>query len=199
MIPHKGLIRKLKFYGIRGNTLLWIQQWIIGRTQRVVVDGDNSMKAPVQSGVMQGTVLGPLMFQMCINDIGETSSDIRLFADDYLLYRVIRGDTDARELQKYFFQLWSWAKTGKCYSMLANAYFSGSARRRPRSRPIAPSMARPWRRLTTICTLELNYIKTLVSTSTSPRLFLKHRRHLVYYGGTSTAAQKIPQDSHIKH
>ena len=108
VVPHKRLVKKLQFYGIRDNTVNWIQNWLTGRTQRVVVDGESSTESPVKSGVPQGTVLGPLMFIFYINDIGKsTSSGIRLFTDDCLLYRVIRGEADARELQKDLSQLCS--------------------------------------------------------------------------------------------
>ena len=119
VVPHKRLVKKLQFYGIRDKTVNWIQNWLTGRTQRVAVDGESSSESPVKSGVPQGTVLGPFMFILYINDIGKsTSSGIRLFADDCLLYRVIRGEADARELQKDLSQLCSWAKD---WQMLFNA------------------------------------------------------------------------------
>ena len=70
---------KLKFYGIRDDTLLWAQHWLTDCTQRVVVDGDSSTEAPVQPGVPQGTVLGPIMFLLYINIIGANISSV---ADD---------------------------------------------------------------------------------------------------------------------
>ena len=60
-VPHQRLIQKLNFYGIRGNILSWITQWLTSRTQRVVVDGEVSDHVHVKSGVLQRTVLGPLM------------------------------------------------------------------------------------------------------------------------------------------
>ena len=59
-VPHR-LLNKLKFYGIQGSLLQWISSWH-QRHQRVIVDGESSSVTPVKSGVLQGTVLGPLMF-----------------------------------------------------------------------------------------------------------------------------------------
>ena len=70
-------------------------------TQRAVVNGETSKWAPVLSGVLQGTVLGPLLFSLYINDIStDIDLDIRLFADDYVCYREIRDTDDSLKLQK---------------------------------------------------------------------------------------------------
>ncbi len=61
-IPHKRLLHKLEHYGIKGCLLNWIEAFLVGRTQSVVVDGAHSNEEPVVSGLPQGTVLGPLMF-----------------------------------------------------------------------------------------------------------------------------------------
>ena len=74
---------------------------------RVVVDGESSSEA---SGVPQGTVLGPLLFLVHMNDLPEcVSSSVRLFADDCLLYRVIKSIKDQEELQKDLKSLEKWA------------------------------------------------------------------------------------------
>ena len=100
---------KLHYYGIRNTTLTWISGWLTGHTQKVVVDGESSGEAMVISVVPQGTVLVPLMFILYINDIdNETSSSIRLFADDCLLYRTISCTRDASELQRDLKQMCRW-------------------------------------------------------------------------------------------
>ena len=112
VVPHKRLINKLNYYGIRNSTLTWIDNWLTGRTQRVVVDGESSSKSPVKSGVPQGTVLDPVMFILYINDIvnkvgfryqGWVSSGRNLF---------LPGRTEESG-RKYFFRVSSVQKWNK--------------------------------------------------------------------------------------
>ena len=82
----------------------------MGRIQRVVVDVDSSLEAPVKSGVLQGMILGPLMFSLHINDTHEgTSSSVNLFADDCLVYIHIHNATDSSELQNDLDHMCDWA------------------------------------------------------------------------------------------
>ena len=96
--PHELLKSKLFSYGIGGKTLKWIDSFLCFRQQLVVVNGVKS--APVLSGVPQGTVLGPLLFSLYINDISsDIESEIRLFADDCVCYREIKDEEDTMKLQ----------------------------------------------------------------------------------------------------
>ena len=85
-VHHRRLITKLDCYGIRDNTQQWITSFLSDRSQCVLLNGTCSPPLPVISGVPQGTVLGPLLFLLYINDITDNvSSEIRLFADDCIL------------------------------------------------------------------------------------------------------------------
>ena len=126
-VPHKRLLGKLEHYGIEGETLNWITNFLSGRKQTVVVDGEHSKEADVLSGVPQGTVPGPLLFLLHINDLPsviDPKTIIRLFADDCLLYQVIESAEDEQQLQKDLDALDVWANnwgmsfnTKKCYTM----------------------------------------------------------------------------------
>ena len=111
-VPHQRLLNKLDFYGIRGNLKTWFEQWLTTRHQRVLVNGVSSSAIPMRSGVPQGTMLGPLMFLLYINDIGENmKAQIGLFADDAVLYGVIKNVHDAESLQQDLNTLVHWAVT----------------------------------------------------------------------------------------
>ena len=83
------------------DTLSWIKSFLIGRTQRFALDGELSSEVPVTSGVPQGSVLGPLLFLLYINDLPKSiTSQVRLFADDTAVYLTINNMHDRHTLQE---------------------------------------------------------------------------------------------------
>ena len=110
-VPHEGLLTKIHAYGVRGPLLSWLRCFLTNRYQRVVLRGRYSPWASVLSGVPQGTVLGPVLFLIYINDISRSiTSCTKLFADDMKVYRVLRDTKeDVEELQKYLTHLEYWS------------------------------------------------------------------------------------------
>ena len=85
-VPHRRLLAKFQYYKIDNLIWKWIQSWLTECSQPVVVDGASSKPVSVLSGDPQGTVLGPLIFLLYINDVTDrVPSTICLFADECLL------------------------------------------------------------------------------------------------------------------
>ena len=86
----EGLIFKLKKLGIVGEMIVILSSFLTDRKQRVTMDGVCSDWADIESGVPQGSILGPILFLVYINDLfDEVSSDIRIFADDTFIFRFV--------------------------------------------------------------------------------------------------------------
>ena len=84
---HKGLLYKLSCIGCSNPVVKWFSSYLSGRRQQVVINGESSNWSPIRAGVPQGSILGPLLFLIYINDIAkDIGSAIRLFADDTSLY-----------------------------------------------------------------------------------------------------------------
>ena len=108
-ISHQKLLLKLHRYGIRGPTLKWIQAFLSDRTQTVVIDNEKSATVPVTSRVPQGSVLGPILFLIYINDLPDkTRSKVRLFADYTAIYLAVSSLEDAQILQRDLDRLHLW-------------------------------------------------------------------------------------------
>ena len=111
-VPHRRLLGKLECYGIQGEIFDWIKSFLQDRRQQVVVNGSTSGIAPVISGIPQGTVLGPVLFVIYINDLlDEISSDGLMFADDAKIFRQITSREDATKLQNDLQKLEEWSDT----------------------------------------------------------------------------------------
>ena len=115
-VPHGRLMEKVSACDIKGKAQDWIKDFLTDRTQRVVVNGKTSQEGAVTSGIPQGSVLGPILFVIYINDLPQTvKSQIKMFADDTKLYsRVDRVDNDginhgAADLQDDLDALTEWS------------------------------------------------------------------------------------------
>ena len=114
-------ILKLKSHGMGNSIINWIEQWLKDRRQRVVVDGEVSSWKPVLSGVPQGSVLGPILVLVYINDLEEgVTGNILKFADDTKLFRQVKEIGDKQKLQDDIDKLVKWSENSRCYSILGN-------------------------------------------------------------------------------
>jgi hypothetical protein len=100
LVPHVRLLAKIAATGVDLRVVVWIREFLLGRTQTVRVGGQLSEEVRVTSGVTQGSVLGPLLFLAYVNDIWRNiESTLRLFADDCVIYRKIVNTNDIKILQ----------------------------------------------------------------------------------------------------
>ena len=118
-VPHARLESKLKSHGIGGVLSDWITEWLTDRVQRVVVNGKTSEWSPVRSGVPQGSILGPVLFVIFINDLDkDVRNHILKFADDTKLFSQVSTYEDAEKLQNDLSTLHEWSNK---WSILFNA------------------------------------------------------------------------------
>ena len=110
---HTRLLSKLNSYGIYGNLLSWIEAFLCGRPQSVRTGEAISAPIPVISGVPQGSVLGPTLFLLYTNNVGDIFNDLRvslsLFAGDLKLYTVYELHASHNDLQVAVNRLADWA------------------------------------------------------------------------------------------
>lgn len=109
-VPHKRLLYKMEAYGIKGLLIRWIEDFLMGREMRVGVHGEYSDWCKVDSGVPQGSVLGPTLFLIFVNDIpSEVKCQVKMFADDTKVWNVLRTDQDVKDLQTDIDTLQDWS------------------------------------------------------------------------------------------
>ena len=110
-VPHKRLISKLYSYKINIDVIKWVESFLVNRRQRVRVNGFFSYWRKVLSGIPQGSILGPLLFIIFINDLSaccNNGADLFLYADDAKLFRHILNNNDVNMLQKDLLELQAW-------------------------------------------------------------------------------------------
>ena len=110
-VPHKRLLLKLHAYGIRGDIFRWVKNWLLNRKQRVVINGAATAWLDVVSGVPQGSVLGPLLFIIYINDLdSDLINKMLKFADDAKLYGRVSTMTQVDSIREDLKKLFDWSK-----------------------------------------------------------------------------------------
>ena len=110
-VPHRRLLKKLDAYGIKGDLLTWIENFLSGRRQRVTVNGKLSTWAEIFSGIPQGSVLGPVLFVIYINDLpDELVCTAKIFADDTKLFQGFSSPDDQTRVQEDLNNLLTWSQ-----------------------------------------------------------------------------------------
>ena len=110
-VPHTRLLKKLEHVGLSRKMLNWIKSFLTSRKMRVFINGSFSEWADVLSGVPQGSVLGPILFLIFINDLPDwISNSMKMFADDTKIWRAIKAMEDGISLQNDLDKLVEWTK-----------------------------------------------------------------------------------------
>jgi len=109
-VPHKRMLKKIEAYGITGKLLKWVSDFLTKRLQRVVIGEATSDWMEVLSGIPQGSVLGPLLFLIYINDLPDVIKGfVKLFADDTKLYGPMRGPSDRDVMNSNIQSMYDWS------------------------------------------------------------------------------------------
>lgn len=110
-VPHLRLLHKMEIYGLGPQLLKWTKSFISGRSQRVIINGHASSELPVISGIPQGTVLGPILFVLYMNDLPQDLlCETYMFADDTKLFKIYNDDDQGtRDIQHDLDTLYNWS------------------------------------------------------------------------------------------
>ena len=122
VIPHRRLLDKLTTFDLSDELVAWISAFLIGRSQKVSINGYESVERPVLSGITQGSVLGPMLFVLYINHLPESViSHTFVFAEDTKMHSIISKPSDCELLQNDLKNLTQWSEkwlvrfhAGKC-------------------------------------------------------------------------------------
>ena len=115
-LDHQILLKKLNYYGIVGNALAWFSSYLTGRQQYVELDGVSSSLLPLSTGVPQGSILGPLLFLIYMNDIPSANEFFKyiLYADDTTLFSTIRIPAEATHgINNHLSEVYDWLAVNK--------------------------------------------------------------------------------------
>lgn len=131
-VDHELLLHKIAFNGIRGNLLRWMVSYISNRTQTVVICGHQSNTIRVTSGVPQGSILGPLLFILFINDINTCfrNSKFLLYADDLKAFKSINSQNDCLLFQEDLDRLTEYCNNNKLHLSLPKCNFINFTKKR---------------------------------------------------------------------
>ena len=111
-VPHLRLLKQINSFGITSKASGWIQAFLSNRTQKVRVNGSESQWTPVVSGIPQGSILGPILFSLFVNDMPkDIQSLISLFADDTKIHLPLISDDSSNQLQDDLWTLEAWTTT----------------------------------------------------------------------------------------
>ena len=110
-VPHNCFIAKLQGLGVSGRLLTWLKNFLVNRKQKVVLNTCSSSWSSVKSSVPQGSVLGPVLFNIYVSDMPRNVDSILLqFADDVKMFRAIKTTQDFHCLQSDIDKLVAWCK-----------------------------------------------------------------------------------------
>ena len=139
-VLHQRLLKKVQHYRVRDTTHQWISSFLNSRTQQVLVEGQSSEKVPVISGLPHGSVLGPTLFLIFINNLpDDINSRTRLFADNCILYRQISSDSNQHLLQEGLDRLATWERPAVEWSSIRRSAVSCASQEQEPPEPSSTS------------------------------------------------------------
>ena len=131
-VPHQRLLTKLKSYGITGQIYEWVKSFLSGRTQKVKINSHFSSKTEVTSGIPQGSILGPILFTIFINDLPDgIISTCKIFADDTKIYN---SSKNSKKIQEDILHLQKWSNKWNLYFNISKCKVMYIGSKKDRSR-----------------------------------------------------------------